>query len=72
MTNTEIATKIGLFEMKPEVDICKDCPRCDLEMQTREFHYVDKPKGMEVRGICKHADICRGTFEYCMRNRGVE
>ena len=67
MTDTQIAIKIGFFEMKPETDICKDCPRCDLEIQTRKYFYVGESKASEVRGVCTHADACRGVYEHCLR-----
>ena len=65
MTNSQIAMRIGFFEMKSEVDICENCPRCDLKIETREYHYLERPMKTEVRGVCKNADACRGVFEYC-------
>ena len=61
------ATKIGFFEMKPEADMCKDCPRCEMEIKTLEHCYLGKHNTKQVRGECAHAEACRGVFEYYMR-----
>ena len=66
----ETAVKIGFFEMKPEVDMCKNCPNCELDIKTREHCYMGKHNTKEIIGECRHADACRIVFEHCMRNGG--
>lgn len=68
MTQAEKIMSIGIFEMSPKVDFCKDCRKCDLEIQTREFHYLNEPKATEVQGVCKYADVCQMVYERSVRD----
>ena len=67
MTQSEKIMSIGIFEMNPKVDFCKGCTKCDLEIQTREFCYLNEPKATEVRGACKYADVCQMVYERSTR-----
>ena len=61
------AMSIGVFEMNPVVDTCKNCGNCELKLQTREYFSQGECRTVEVRAECKHANACRRVFEECMR-----
>jgi hypothetical protein len=68
MTQAEKIISIGTFEMNPKVDFCKDCRKCDLEIQTMEFHFINEPNVTEIRAVCKYADVCQMIYERSMRD----
>ena len=66
MTKEEKINSIGIFEIAPKVDFCKDCVNCDLEIETREYCYMNTLT-TETRAVCKYANLCQTNYERCMR-----